>query len=344
VGIETGTMIIGQRERRRGGTARSVAGFAADHRGAVETMMRGGVALADAARKIVPAQAVAALTDGARRLTGERVPRVSPKLKHGPGAPRPVDTRQDPRRTGFPVPIGQTARQSIVYFPSCATRMFGAPDTEHGLLPAPQAMLALLERAGFDVVMPEHLNGQCCGQPFQSKGFPEQAAQVGGDLKRELSALSDAGRLSIVTDASTCAKHLREFPGDAPVLDSAAFIANSLLTRVAIVRKLSVVAVHHNCSAQRLAEQPMTEAIARACADDIAVLSSMSCCGYAGDKGLFFPELNRHAARFVRSEIPASCTLGVSTVSTCASGLSEHAGLPFVGLASLVEWASRPAH
>jgi D-lactate dehydrogenase len=110
------------------------------------------------------------------------------------------------------------------------------------------------------------------------------------------------------------------------------------------VRKLAVVAVHHNCSAQRLAEQPMTEAIAGACADDIAVLSSMSCCGYAGDKGLFFPELNAHATRFVRSEIPANCTLGVSTVSTCASGLSEHAGIPFVGLASLVEWASRPAH
>jgi D-lactate dehydrogenase len=329
VGIETGTMIIGQRERRRGSTARSVAGFAADHRGAVETMMRGGITLADVARKIVPAQAVAAVTDTARKLTGERVPRLSPTLRHGPGAPEALST---------------AGQQSVVYFPSCATRMFGASQTEHDLLPGPDAMMALLKRAGFNVIVPEHLNGQCCGQPWQSKGFPEQAAQVGSDLKRELSALSEAGRLSVVTDASTCAKHLREFPGDAPVLDSAAFIANSLLARVGIVRKLAVVAVHHNCSAQRLAEQPMTEAIARACADDIAVLSSMSCCGYAGDKGLFFPELNAHATRFVRSEIPANCTLGVSTVSTCASGLSEHAGIPFVGLASLVEWASRPAH
>jgi D-lactate dehydrogenase len=331
VGIETGTMIIGQRERRRGSTARSVAGFAADHRGAVETMMRGGVGLADIARKIVPAPAVAAVTDAARRLSGERVPRVSPTLRSGAGAAKRVAG-------------GQSAQQSVVYFPSCATRMFGSPQTEHDLLPASEAMLVLLQRAGYDVIMPEHANGQCCGQPWQSKGFPEQAAQVSSDLKRELSALSEAGRLSVVTDASTCAKHLREFPGDAPVLDSAAFIANSLLARVPVVRKLAVVAVHHNCSAQRLAEQPMTEAIARACADDIAVLSSMSCCGYAGDKGLFFPELNAHATRFVRSEIPANCTLGVSTVSTCASGLSEHAGIPFVGLASLVEWASRPAH
>ncbi len=328
VGIETGTMIIGQRAQRRGGTARAVAGFAADHRGAVETMMRGGVALADAARAVIPAPAIEAITDTARRLTGERVPRVSRALRHGPGAPN----RQDARQAG---------RQSLVYFPSCATRMFGAPKTEHDLLDATDAMLALLERAGFDVIVPGHLNGQCCGQPFQSKGFPEQAAEVGGALKRELSALSDAGRLSVVTDASTCAKHLREFPGDAPVLDSSQFLLSQVLPRLTITRKLPVVAVHHNCSAQRLAEQPMTETIAKACADQIAVLSSVTCCGYAGDKGLFFPELNKHATRFVKQDIPAGCTLGVSTVSTCASGLSEHAGVPFVGLASLLEWASR---
>jgi D-lactate dehydrogenase len=342
VGIETGTMIIGQRGQRRGGTARAVAGFTADHRGAVETMMRGGVALADVARKVVPAPAVEAMTEGARRLTGARIPRVSRALQHGPGAPKARDNRQDPRRTGFPVPIAQSGRPSVVYFPSCATRMFGAPKTGHDLLGVPEAMLALLERAGFDVVMPEHLNGQCCGQPFQSKGFPEQAAEVGGALKRELSALSDAGRLSVVTDASTCAKHLKEFPGDAPVLDSAQFLIAQILPRLTITQKLGVVAVHHNCSAQRLAEQPMTEAIARACAEEIAVLSSVTCCGYAGDKGLFFPELNAHATRFAKRDIPSGCTLGVSTVSTCASGLSEHAGVPFVGLASLLEWASRP--
>jgi D-lactate dehydrogenase len=220
--------------------------------------------------------------------------------------------------------------------------MFGAPKSEHDLLDVPAAMLALLERAGFDVVMPDHLNGQCCGQPFQSKGFPEQAAAVGGELNRQLSALSDAGRLSVVTDASTCAKHLREFPGDAPVLDSSQFLVSQVLPKLTITRKLDSVAVHHNCSAQRLAEQPMTEAIAAACAEQVAVLSSVTCCGYAGDKGLFFPELNAHATRFVKSDIPPGCTLGVSTVSTCASGLSEHAGIPFVGLASLLEWASRP--
>ncbi len=341
VGIETGTMILGERARRRGATAQSLARFAADHRGAVETMMRGGLGLADAARAIIPAPALETATDTARRLSGKRVPRVSRALHHGPGAPRARDTRQDPRKSGFPVPIAQSGRPSVVYFPACPSRMFGAPKTQHGLLDTPAAMVALLERAGYDVIVPDKLNGQCCGQPFQSKGFPEQAAEVGGALKSELSRLSDAGRLQVVTDASTCAKHLKEFPGDAAVVDSAQFLAQQVLPKLTITQKLESVAVHHNCSAQRLFEQPSTEAVAAACAETVAVLSSITCCGYAGDKGLFLPELNAHATRRVGQDVPQGCELGVSTVSSCASGLSERAGVPFVGLASLLEWASR---
>ncbi|RYE84869.1 MAG: FAD-binding oxidoreductase, partial [Hyphomicrobiales bacterium] len=92
VGIETGTMILGERARRRGGAAHSVARFAADHRGTVERAMRGGVALADAARTVIPSPAIEAITETARRLTNKRVPRVSRALHHGPGAPRARDT------------------------------------------------------------------------------------------------------------------------------------------------------------------------------------------------------------------------------------------------------------
>ncbi|HEY8576793.1 MAG TPA: FAD-binding and (Fe-S)-binding domain-containing protein [Devosia sp.] len=329
VGIETGTMIMGERARRRGGTAQSVARLAADHRGTFERAMRGGLAVADAARAVIPAPVVEAITDTARRVTNKRMPRVSRALHRGPGAPA-VHRDKSERR-----------RQTVVYFPACPSRMFGAPQTRHGLLDTPSAMLALLERAGFEVVLPERLAGQCCGQPFQSKGFPEQAAEVGKALKRELSTLTEAGQLKVVTDASTCAKHLREFPGDAAVADSAQFLLAEVLPRLLITQKLPVVAAHHNCSAQRLLEQPATEAIAAACAEKVAVLSSITCCGYAGDKGLFVPELNAHALRRVGNDVPDGCELGVSTVSTCALGLTEHAGVPFVSLASLLEWASR---
>ncbi|HEY0920799.1 (Fe-S)-binding protein, partial [Devosia sp.] len=264
-----------------------------------------------------------------RRLGGKAVPRVSKALRPGPGAPKA-------RPAASPAPLGR-----VVYFPSCATRMFGAPQTGHGLLATPDAMVALLARAGFEPVVPEHLEGQCCGQPFLSKGFPEEAKRVGARLDAELERLSAAGALPIVTDASTCAKHMRA--GDGPVVsDSADFLLAEILPRLTVTRRLPVVAVHHNCSAQHLKEQAAVETLASACAGRIAVLSSITCCGYAGDKGLFVPELNAHATRFAQSDIPPDCELGVSTVATCATGLSERAGIPFVSLASLLELASRP--
>jgi D-lactate dehydrogenase len=308
--------------------------------------MRLGVGTQALSRTIIGDGATDALAGLARRLSGQRVPRVSRALRPGPGTGTPADLRQNPR-TGMPVSIAQqiAPRGKVVYFPACPTRLFGAPQKIAGLpelLPTPEAIVALLRRVGYEVIVPDKLEGQCCGQPWQSKGFPEESERVGARLESELTTLS-GGILPVLTDASTCAKHLRGHAAMAGVADSAELLAREVLPYLTITRRLPVVAVHHNCSAQRMTEQPATEAVAGACAERVAVLSSVSCCGYAGDKGLFTPELNEWATRFAKSDIPTDCAVGVSTVSTCASGLSERAGVPFVSLASLLEAMSRPA-
>jgi D-lactate dehydrogenase len=346
VGIETGTMIMGERARRRTDRARGVAHWAANHTGAVETVMNIGVATQALSRAVIGNSATDAIAQTMRSVSGDRVPRVSSALRRGPGSPKrqAVNLRQSPKTDGIPVSIAQQFAPlgKIVYFPACPSRMFGAPKTDLDLLPTPDAIIALLERVGYEVIVPDHLDGQCCGQPWQSKGFPDEAARVGQRLDADLSALSEHGKLPVITDASTCAKHMQGHDGTTPAADSAEFLVQHVLPRLKITRPIAAVAVHHNCSAQRLKEQGSTETIAAACAIKVSVLSSINCCGYAGDKGLFVPELNAWATRFAKSDIPAECNIGVSTVSTCASGLSERAGIPFVSLASLLEAVSRP--
>jgi D-lactate dehydrogenase len=301
--------------------------------------MTGGIAFQSGTRAIIGNAAVDAIAGAMHKAL--HTPRVSRNLRPGPGAPkaRGGEPRQDPKASGFPVPIALPAGNRVVYYPGCPTRMFGAPKTEHGLLPTTDAILALLERAGFEIIVPDGLTGQCCGQPFASKGFPEQAARVGARLMEKLVP----HQARVLTDTSTCAKHMKaHHASEVSVADSAEFLLAEVLPRLTITAPIDVVAVHHNCSAQRQKEQSAIEAIARACAGKIAVLNSVTCCGYAGDKGLFTPELNEWATRFVKSDIPKGCTLGVSTVSTCATGLSERAGIPFVSLASLLERVSRP--
>lgn len=331
VGIETGSMVIGERARRRTDADRRTAHLVGGHTVALERGMKLAVGAQAFSRTIIGDGATDALAGLARKVTGGAIPRLSPALRPGPGAPKPMHVPDAPN--------GQ-----VVYFPSCATRMFGAPTRENGLLPTTDAMLELMRRAGFDPVVPEKLDGQCCGQPFLSKGFPEEADRVGGSTRRELDGLSKAGALPVVTDASTCAKHMREHPGEAAVMDSAEFLLKEILPRLTITKPLPAVAVHHNCSAQRLKEQDAINALAAVIADKVVVLDAITCCGYAGDKGLYVPELNAHATRFGKAQIPDGCEIGLSTVSTCATGLSERMGIPFVSIASLLEMVSLPIH
>ena len=177
VGIETGTMVIGERARRRTEGERRTAHRVADHTHAVETGLKTGIGAQALSRTIIGNGATDAIAAGMRSLAG--TPRVSRALRPGPGAPKAragANLRADPKTTGFPVPIATQPDNRVVYFPACPTRMFGANKTPYDLLPAPEAMIALLTRAGFDVIVPDDLDGSCCGQPFLSKGFPEEVA------------------------------------------------------------------------------------------------------------------------------------------------------------------------
>jgi D-lactate dehydrogenase len=330
VGIETGTMIIGERGRRRSDADRRTARWAAGHTGAVESMLGFGLGAQALSRKIVGNAVTDTVAGALHALAPRKVPRVSQALRPGPGAPRRREADAD-------APLGD-----VVYFPACPSRMFGAPTRERDMLPATEAMLALLRRAGFRPVLPEGIEGQCCGQAFQSKGFPQEAKTVGDRARAGIDAAARDGRSPVVTDASTCAKHLREHPGASAVMDSSEFLLAQVLPRLTITAPVDVLAVHHNCSAQRLKEQAATEALAAAMARRVVVLDAITCCGFAGDKGLYVPELNAHATRFARAQVPEGCEVGISTVSTCATGLSDHLGVPFVAIASLLEKVSRP--
>src|SRR3569623_957569 len=188
VGIETGTMVIGERARRKTDAEKRTAHSVADHTLATERGLKLGIGAQALSRQVIGKAATDAIAGAMRAVA--HTPRVSRALRPGPGAPaarKGATVRANPRTDGGPVPIAAPANR-VVYFPACPTRMFGANKTRYDLLPTPAAMLKLLERAGFDVVVPEGLDGQCCGQPFLSKGFPEEAKRVGGRLVENLEA------------------------------------------------------------------------------------------------------------------------------------------------------------
>jgi D-lactate dehydrogenase len=137
----------------------------------------------------------------ARKVSGDRVPRVSRTLRPGPGVPEAA-------AEGGDAPNG-----NVVYFPSCATRMFGAATRENGMLPTTDAMLELLGGPG---------SIRWCRRPRRAvlrPAVPVEGVSRGGGARRRPARGAACGLLGggahpVVTDASTCAKHMREHPGD----------------------------------------------------------------------------------------------------------------------------------
>ena len=190
VGIETGTMVLGERARRQSDANRRTAETAATaHAGdRARPEVRHRRAGAEPARSSATARPTR-LRAWLRKVA--RTPRVSRALRPGPGAPtaRHGATGGTIRRPPASRCRSRRSRTIAWCISRPARRACSAPTRrEYDLLPAPQAMIALLERAGFEVIVPDGLDGQCCGQPFLSKGFPEEAQAVGSRLVGEAGA------------------------------------------------------------------------------------------------------------------------------------------------------------
>lgn len=71
------------------------------------------------------------------------------------------------------------------------------------------------------------------------------------------------------------------------------------------------------------------EQIANACCDNVIVPDNVNCCGFAGDKGFYLPELNKNALAELPAQIPNECTRGLSNSRTCEIGLSEHSKISY---------------
>jgi D-lactate dehydrogenase len=204
----------------------------------------------------------------------------------------------------------------------------------------------LLEKGGFQVVFPDDLDNLCCGQPFASKGYAEQADSKRQELINALLKASRGGLDPIYCDTSPCTLRLLQ-DGLDPRLklhDPVKFIREQLLERLTFSPQQAPVAVHVTCSTQHLGEaQGLLDIVSR-CTQQLVVPEGIHCCGFAGDKGFTTPELNAHALRSLKEAVQI-CEEGVSTSRTCEIGLSHHAGIDYHGLVYLVDRVTiaRPA-
>lgn len=325
VGINTGDLVKQQRRIANAKHQKKAAWFVG-HLPAVLKSARLGIGLVQTTHDVIGTTAFSAISRTINTVSQKKIPlwtEAMPRL-----AKNHLKSSRDPVSDSKP---------DFVYWPSCVSQIMGPSKQDVSQRSQMDTMLLLAERAGISLIVPPGIDQVCCGQPFASKGFAEEAAQAQAALVAVLQPYLDRG-IPVVSDTSPCALRLQQ--DKVMVMDSVTFAADVLVPLLRVKKLTRSVALHVPCSAKRGSLTDRTLTVANLCATEVVMPADIACCGFAGDKGFTQPELNASALSTLRDQV-SHCSEGYSSSRTCEIGLSQHSGLSYQSVLYLLEEASR---
>ncbi len=331
MGINTGdlTHVIRQEEIPQGSFGYKVGNFAANHFAGIKNTLRPVLGLADFGHSVLGTKAMSSITKGMHNAFG--IPLWTPAM------PKAFKTNS---QLSTPAP----RQNKVVYFPSCINQTMGLPKKS----PVEQAlvskMIALLQKGGYEVIFPKNMEKLCCGTIWESKGMLDIADRKTTELEAALWEASEQGRYPVLCDQSPCLHRMRETIRRMKLYEPAEFIYTFLRDKLVFTPIDRPVAVHITCSMRKMGLADTIIALARLCSTKVIVPEEVGCCGFAGDRGFTYPELNAYALRKLRPQIEAAgVSIGYSNSRTCEIGLTTNSGIPYVSIAYLVDQCTEPA-
>ena len=289
-------------------------------------MCRAGVSLEGIAGSIITQKAISKITEGLHGVTGitPYVPKTTPKAN----------------RYKLKNRIKPTNFEKVVYFSTCANRAFKPNQGYDDDRSLQQVVESLCNKAHIDIIYPKHIENLCCGLSFEN--YDDVHERAVKDLHDALMKASQNGKYPIVIDHSACFNHAFKHMPDLEINDISEFLCKYVVPHLDIEKCDERVIVHKQCKIKSLNKSQYIEDLARLCTDHVFNIKSFACDGFAGQKGFFTPELNKSATKDLAGEIAEyGATLGVSSSSTCEIGLGENGGIPFVGVAFLLDRCSK---
>ena len=314
------------------------AGWLVEHFAGVEKTLGLGVRFAHAVKPIIGLKTILGLTQFAEKLTGWNLPKWNQAVPHVPSR----------------LPATQRAEAAYVYFPSCISRRMGIP--KPGMASLADTLVTVAQRAGVQLWIPPDVEGNCCGMPFGSKGYSAANQTIRLRTLKRFLEWSEQGRLPIVIDTTSCTYTLRQAADNLSnltseertiiekltLLDGLELMHDVLLPGLQVSPVAEEVVLHPNCSCRKLNLQDKMTAIASRCASHVSVPLNLGCCGFAGDRGLLFPELTASATSLESMEVNAHQYAGYySSNITCEMGMTLATKHNYHSIIYLLEQASR---
>lgn len=301
----------------------------ARHFGSVARVVRLVLTLTHRAHRMVGSGRMEQLACSLRRLSGDRLPLWNRFMPKGVNPPLARIPGHGP--------------DAVVYFPSCINRTMGPAAGDPDAEPLAVVTTRLLNKAGYTVIFPDAMEHLCCGMPFESKGFMDQADRMSRELEAALLKASAGGDYPLLCDTSPCLERMRRtLDKRLDLYEPVAFIHRFLFDRLEFKKIPETIAVHVTCSSRKLDIEASWKAVADACAETVIYPDQVGCCGFAGDRGFDFPELTRSALAPLQAAVSEHCTAGYSNSRTCEIGLSQHSDLYYKSIVYLVDQCTRP--
>jgi D-lactate dehydrogenase len=329
VGIDTGKLIKELRAEQITPAASSFAELLANKLAFVTAIGKIGLNAVHSVHLLLGTNTVASLVKLNRKILGRKFPLWNQWM------PKAADKL-------LPEIITEENPKKVVYFPSCISRTMGNPKgskTDESLTTVTHR---LLRKAGYDIIYPENLNNLCCGMPWLSKGHNKTGNKKTDELITQLIKASENGKYPILYDTSPClqtTKNRIEIKGgnQLKLYEPVEFISDYLLDELELTKQEKTITVHVTCSSRKMGLTDKFIKVAEACATDVIIPENVTCCGFAGDRGFNFPELNESALKDLKPQLTESCHEGYSNSKTCEIGLSYHSGIEYRSIVYLVD-------
>ena len=359
--INTGelTHLIRQMDMNNSTLGYQVGEFAANHMAGIKSGLRVVLDVAHAAHVTLGPKL---MTNICRTMNKMGLPLWTTAMPKKRRQPKPSDLTQFIIEKSVPQKEEEHSPLKVVYFPSCINQTMGQSKQggkKHDLV---DEVIQLMAKAGYEVIFPKGMEKMCCGQIWESKGMLDIADRKSGELEKALWEASEHGKYPALCAQSPCLHRMKKVMGEReqsdPCTDSAGreetrpegkvmkkmklyepaeFIMKYLVPRLDFHPTDRPIALHLTCSTRQMGVADDLINLAKMCSTKVYLPEGVGCCGFAGDRGFTFPEMNKYALRKLRPQIEANhIEVGYSNSRTCEIGLETNTGIPYMSIVYLV--------
>ena len=334
--INTGelTHLIRQMDMNNNKIGYKVGEFAANHMAGIKSGLRVVLDVAHLGHITLGPTLMTSICRGMNKMGMPLWTTAMPK-KHR--QPKKSDLTQFIIEKSIPQPEEEHSPLKVVYFPSCINQTMGQSKRDGKIHDLVDEVIQLMAKAGYEVIFPEGMEKMCCGQIWESKGMLDIADRKSAELEEALWQASEQGKYPVLCAQSPCLHRMKKVMKKMKLYEPAEFIMEYLVPRLDFHPIDRHIALHLTCSTRQMGVDKDMIALAKLCSTNVFLPEGVGCCGFAGDRGFTFPELNKYGLRKLRPQIEKNhIEVGYSNSRTCEIGLETNTGIPYMSIVYLV--------